>query len=309
MQFQLDETRDKEQAADTQLLTRAREMTIDAIRNGKEQWPDVKTFNKLMEKNLGLLALDTVSLKREYTSKSKLGAVTRDVVKELNETLPVELIATGGISSLQDVKHMGGNLGVGLQFRLSSFKAKRNGWIDPHFLYVMFNAKTATSSDTGVLQREILFPEISKRDFVIGYFFRQMKNDFCLDFTVEAALNKYTDSIHTFRTESMTLGFAVSKAFAINLDNVSTSISVKLFPYYNLINIDPKYWADYDAMLKSSNNAHATFHTLGLQTFLQADNIILFCNAKYVLNKMGETATPNRDFVRFVYTIGTMVAL
>ena len=236
-------------------------------------------------------------------------------VLALNNESHVHFIAAGGISNIDDLRKATGNLSIGLQFRLSDNKRVAGGafknWIDPHYLYIMFNTRTGTSSDSEILVRTFLFPELHKRDFVIGYFWHLEKNDFGIEPLFEASLSRYSDSAKTkmFRTESFILGTKFYKRFAIPVNKDTVNAVVQLFPFYNLINVDPKYFTDYEQLMSPSgkDNLHPTYHSVGMQAMVQIDNIMLFCNMKYVLNKGRDIDNP--DLKRFVYTIGSMITL
>ncbi|MBX2906625.1 MAG: hypothetical protein KF744_11340 [Taibaiella sp.] len=237
-------------------------------------------------------------------------SATQALVDTFNKIVPVKVLATGGISKIEDVKQSTGNLSFGLQFRLSEFRRVTSGraknWIDPHYLYIMFNAKTASSSDTNSIQRSFLFPELSRRDFVLGYFWQFLKDDWSIEPTFEGSLNRYADTSNSqmFRSESFLIGAKFAKSFT--LPGLGIVSGFQLFPYYNIINVDSKYWTDYTAMV-GATNSHPTFHNIGMQAVVQVDKAFIFCNMKYVLNKSDSNLNP--DFVRFVYTLGGMVSL
>ena len=118
-------------------------------------------------------------------------------VDTLNQSSNVAFIATGGINNLENIKQSYGHLGIGLLFRLSKYKLTKNNWIDPHFVYVIFNAKTATSPDSNSILKTFLFPELNKRDFVLGYFWEFRRNDWSIAPNFEVSLNRNTDSSNT----------------------------------------------------------------------------------------------------------------
>lgn len=234
---------------------------------------------------------------------------------ELNKTSHVRFIAAGGISNIDDVRKATGNLSIGIQFRLSDFKRSRSSlfrnWLDPHYIYLMFNTRTGTSSDTEILVRTFLFPELHKRDFVLGYFWHMEKNNWGIEPLFEGSLSRYSDSAKTttFRTESFILGSKFYKRFTVPINQDTIDAVVQLFPYYNMINVDPKYWDAYQTLLspEGSDMLKPTWHSVGLQAMVQIENVTMFCNMKYILNRTKDIH--NVDLQRFVYTIGTMITL
>jgi len=224
----------------------------------------------------------------------------------LNQSSPVKVILNGAISNMENLKQSYGSLAAGLQFRLTKYKVGKNNSIDPRFIYVMFNTKTATSPDSSSIQKTFLFPELNKRDFVLGYYSETIKNDWSYGPVAEFSMNRFVDTSDnkTFVSQCFLAGWKVSKAFKITSPNLN--VFLQFFPYYSVINVDPKFSKDYTGLLKEEN-IHATYHSIGLQTSVQIDNAVLFCNMKYILNKARGIQSP--DLVRFIYTIGTSVSL
>jgi hypothetical protein len=226
------------------------------------------------------------------------------IVKKLNESNSFTPVVTAGVSNLENSKQTYGSLSFGLQFRLSKYKLTKNNWIDPHFLYLIFSAKTASSPDSSSIQKTFMFPELNKRDFVIGYFWQFQKNDWTIAPTFEFSLNRFADTSNkkNFVSQSLTAGVRFQKS--LNFQNLKSFVS--LYPYYSLITVDKKYSEDYEDLIKETK-IPSTFHSFGLHVSAQFPNAILFCNMKYILNKEGELKS--RDLKRFIYTIGTLLSL
>jgi hypothetical protein len=225
-------------------------------------------------------------------------------VEELNKSPKVAPVVTGGISNLENPKKSYGSLSFGIQYRLSKYKVTKKNWIDPHYVYLIFSSKTATSPDSSSIQKTFMFPELNKRDFVLGYFWGFEKNDWTIAPTFEFSLNRFIDTGNTkiFISQSFTAGVKVQKAL---IDEKVNSF-VAFYPYYSLITVDRKYATDYQDLTKEVK-IPSTFHSLGLHISAQVPNGILFCNMKYILNKEGELKSP--DLKRYIYTIGTLLAL
>lgn len=225
-------------------------------------------------------------------------------IKELNEASPVKPIATGGVSNLENAKQSYGSLTLGLQFRLSKYKLSSKNWIDPHFIYLMFSAKTATSPDSSSLQKTFMFPELNKRDFVMGWHCDFIKNGWSLAPNFEFSFNRFSDTSlkRNFVSQSFILGFRIQKEFEST--PIKTFLSV--FPYYSLITVDKKYAVDYRKLI-GEDKIDRTFNSLGLNVSAQTTNGILFCNMKYILNK-GKNVS-STDLKTFIYTIGTLLSL
>lgn len=233
------------------------------------------------------------------------------IIDSLNKTDNFSLLASGGLTNLQDIDNSYGSLGVGLLYRLSKYhllnNSGKNSWIDPHYLYFMFNTKTGSSRDSSVIQKGILFPELVKRDLVIGYNWEVLnaKTKWAYAFNTEFSLSRFDSSDgRTFTTQNLVSGFKVSKGFYNKKFEIPSYL--QLFLYYHLINIDPKFFKDYNSLV-GEENAPPSFHTLGLQTTLQVKNVTLFSNMKYILNNTDKLNSP--DLKRFVYTFGTLFTL
>jgi hypothetical protein len=247
--------------------------------------------------------IDTLEAYRQL----KLDSLARDRADTLNTTSRVRINAAAGISNLDQFNAAVGNLSLGFLFRIGRYnKWKNSRVIDPHFLYAMWNTRTGSSEDTASLRRSFLFPDIHKRDFVLGYFWHLEVDDFGFEPTFEASLNRYRDSTgeNMFHSQSFLVGAKLYWEYSIPLGETGVDAAFQLFPYYNLINVDPK---DFKALktLLNEEHAHPTWHSVGLQTQVQVDKVALFCNAKYILNKQGDVEGP--DLQRFVYTIGTFL--
>lgn len=241
------------------------------------------------------------------TSAAKIDSV----LKALNEISRVKVLAAAGATQLEKIKEADANISIGLQFRLTKFQrrssASLKNWIDPHYVYVMFNARTVSSDDSLSLVKSFLFSEIGRRDFVLGYTFQLLDtNNHSIEPTLEVGLNTFRDTSgdHTFKSVHLTTGVRFQWFF--DLPTLNTHAYLQLYPYYNLISVDPKYFEDIQVML-GEPDIHPTHHTFGLQTQVQVDNIIFYCNAKYITNRGALINSP--DLKRFVYTIGTMIAL
>jgi hypothetical protein len=243
------------------------------------------------------------SLYRDYEDSLKRHELI-PVINKLNESSPFAPIVTAGITNLENTKQTYGSLSFGIQFRLTKYKLSKKNWIDPHYLYLMFSAKTATSPDSSSIQKTFMFPELNKRDFVFGYFSEFQKNDWTIAPTFEFSLNKFVDTANkkSFVSQSFNLGCRIQKSFSFN--NVNSFVS--LYPYYSLITVDKKYATDYQVLI-GEPKIPSTFHSIGLHVSAQIPNAILFCNMKYILNKEGHLQS--RDLKRYIYTIGTLLSL
>jgi hypothetical protein len=230
----------------------------------------------------------------------------------LNKIMPrLTVSGIGGISELQNPAQSGGNFSVQATFRLGKYKQIGNSkWADPAFLYMSFNTRTGASSDSAKLTKLFLFPNISKRDFVIGAYwqFRHLENDLCIEPIAEFSLNRYKGVIDStdygFGSESALLGVRFSKVQKFG--DTAFEAGFVLFPYYSIINVQPKNYESYAKLLKDA--LPYTVHTLGLQAVLQLSKVQFFADMKYILNRHSSNLALD-DFKGFTYTIGTMIAV
>lgn len=250
-------------------------------------------------------------VQRVYDSvyKAKLDEAYEDMlptlVNKLDSLPAITPAITAGVSNLENTKQSYGSLALGFQFRLSKYKVGKKGWIDPHFVYLLFSTKTATSPDSSTIQKTFMFPDLNKRDFVMGYYWLLMKKDWSVSPLFEFSLNRFSDTAikKNFVSTNFLLGIKFQKSF--DQDGGITPF-ISFFPYYSLISVDKKYAVDYKKMI-GEEEIPTVFHSLGLQVSCQVTKGILFCNMKYILNKEGDIKSP--ELKRFIYTIGTMIGL
>lgn len=237
-------------------------------------------------------------------SRSEEYAILNDYVDEMNRTKRWRPIASLGISGIENgLSTSKGVAQVGVAIRVTNYKLCSNGWIDPAFVYAIYNVRTAVSNDTGSIQKSFLFPELNKRDFTLGWYSEFRRGRLKISPMAEFSLNKITDSTGTKHFVSN--NFVIGAKFEIGAVADSINGFLSIFPYHAIINVDPKY-KDYELILKEAG-AHHTFHCLGMNVTAEVNRVLLFCNMKYILNKEKEIISP--DLKRFVYTVGTLVAL
>ena len=234
-------------------------------------------------------------------------------INNSNQDPHVVISGIGGITDLETANQSGGNFSIASTFRLGDYhRMGKSKWVDPAFLYLAFNARTSSSSDSSILAKTFLFPDISKRDFVIGAFFsfRSMTN-WAIEPTVEFSLNQYKKTLsdsttHVFKSESAMLGVKFTKTYFVNIAKDSTvPISFSLYPYYSLISVDPKYSVDYNAIL-GEKNLPSTFNSVGFEATLQVSKFVIFANMKMVLNNTNNIS--NQDLKGFTYVLGTIIS-
>jgi hypothetical protein len=245
----------------------------------------------------------TDSLYKIYTDTLK-NIELLSLVNKLNESSPFVPVLTAVVTNLENTRQTYGSLSLGFQFRLSKYKLTKKGWVDPHYLYLLFSTKTATSPDSSSVQKTFMFPELNKRDFVLGYYWEFLKNHWTVAPTFEFSLNRFVDTANqkSFVSQSFNTGIRIQKSFSF--EKVNSFVS--LYPYYSLITVDKKYAQDYQFLI-GEPSIPSTFHSVGLHISAQVPNAILFCNMKFILNNEGDLKS--RDLKRYIYTIGTLLNL
>jgi hypothetical protein len=243
---------------------------------------------------------------------------TDNTVEFLNEnTSRFQPLITGGVGDVNQQSITGsagsGIVTLGLQYRITRFKAKMLSKsryvVDPHYIYVAWNALAAKSDDSSNILKRVLFPELTKNDFILGYHHDVTEGNFTRGIFGEVSFATYNDTLTSvkdslFRTQNFTLGYQVS--FTGNLPNLNVPAGFKAQVYCNIINIDPKYNAGVRRVTKNEN-LHHTFFNIGARIQAEVNGATLFFNGKYILNPHGGVSDP--DLVRFVYTVGTLVSL
>jgi len=249
---------------------------------------DAKVSKELNDKLEKIQSIDNID--------SKVDSLTK-IFNETNTTdsgcCKVKIFATGGADPTTTNLSQGtGNLAIGAMIKLGN---GNKSWRE---FYAMYNAHAANSSDTSLLQKTFLFPEIGKRLLVIGYAWVSTVPNSCFQIVPfgEVSYNKITSSNDSsaFYSISPTLGCR----FELHNDNVrfgdtSAPFILSFVPYYNLISTDPKYFsATNNVYNEILNDKHLppTFHSVGLTTSLQLSNFQIFANVKYVMNTKSDSS-------------------
>lgn len=239
----------------------------------------------------------------------KIDSLVDGIIVEMDKEPDLTISGIGGVSNLESIDKAGGNFSICATFKLGGNKRiGKSCWIDPPFLYLAFNTRTHSSSDTASFSRSLLFPEISKRDFIIGTFFRfrHAITNWVIRPLAEFSLNRYntnaTDSTASLRTESFLLGVKFSQEQNFTLaQGTSYMAGFQLFPYYNLIHIQEKN----QKHLPPGLLLPRSLHTFGVQAVLQVSGLQLFANAKYMLSNTKAAGVD--DLTGMTYTIGTVI--
>jgi hypothetical protein len=253
--------------------------------------------------------IDVMGMKYLSDMQEQVNESINDIIIEMENEPDLTISGFGGVSNLENVGKAGGNFSICATFKLGHNKRVGNSyWIDPPYLYLAFNTQTHSSSDTSVFSRAFLFPEISKRDFIIGTFLRftHAPTNWEIKPTAEFSLNRYNaaDSTSPLRTESFLIGaqFSKSQTFT-NRDGTSIAAGFQLFPYYNLIHTQEKNLKYLP--FPQPNLFPRSLHTIGIQAILQVSALQLFANVKYILS---DTKTAGvDDLIGMTYTIGTVI--
>lgn len=238
--------------------------------------------------------------------------LTEKIVNEFTKTEPVVTIkGIGGVGNIENADQVAGNLSLVANFRPMDFvRTCNNNYAYTTYLYMIFNTRTAYSSDTITFAKNVLFPDISKRDFVIGLVpsFLNINNGWRIEGLLELSLNKYNQTADSsssfFKSTSGWFGFRGSKIYSLKVDDNNLDFGFQISLYYNFISIDPKYFKVYNQML-GETDLPPTFHTVGCMASVQISKLIVFANMKCVLNK--SEAINNIDLKGFNYIIGTML--
>ncbi|MGN6475712.1 MAG: hypothetical protein ACTHKV_00700 [Flavipsychrobacter sp.] len=257
---------------------------------------------------------ESLDLKRDQIKDLSMKQAILDMdttIKYLNNSSNVMLSVTGGLSGLEKV--VSGNAAINATFRVSKYKPWGK-WIDPAYIYMGFNAKTNTSGDSGVLDKAILFPQINKRDFVLGFIweFYNPSSNWDIQAVGELSLNRYKYAVDSaksdfFYTQSLLAGLKFSKTGTVTISDSSIVAGFQLFPYISIINVQVKDWDKYSVAFDNNKSLAPTWNCVGMQAILQISSVMLFCDMRYIMNKDDSNRPYNMR--GFNYTIGTMVAV
>ncbi len=239
----------------------------------------------------------------DNTLKKKMDTL----VDSLNNLPVCYFNVQGGINNVETFTRLSGNASLLGVFRISKFKFRDKSYkiLDPNYIYIGFNTRTAFSDDTALLVKTFLFPELNKRDFIIGFFTNSLNNatGWETSFLAEFSLNKHFIDKRSsmFNSTSIKFGMEKKKTFT-NQNNIWISFS----PYVNIIHVDEKNEQTYNALFKETN-LPSTYVANGIIITLGSPTTNLFCDIKYVGNM--NAGISNNDLKGMVYTIGIKSAL
>lgn len=223
----------------------------------------------------------------------------------------VRIIGMGSANDITSARGLGGNLALGAYMKVQ--KSMFNKWYSRHAFYALFNARAGNTSDTSVVARTFLFPDIGKRDFTLGYEMLIYKEEaspfrfipFC-EFSWSRNVFTKADTTNSFHSLNFLLGAKLSLSTTFKVGNdVEKPFNFIFYPYYQLITVDPKDFALRNEMLREYN-LPPTFHTLGFYASLQVAELALFANYKQILN--GTDGINNRDLKGGTLVIGALIA-
>jgi hypothetical protein len=239
---------------------------------------------------------------------------TYATVAQLNKISRFQPIISAGVSNIFQNQRGNavGSISLGLQYRATNFNPvlvnedEADYKIDPHYLYVAWSTSTAKSDDSANVLKTIVFPELAKSDFIIGWHRDVIKGNILRGWTAELTFTTYKDSTNKYLSRSESLIGGHFWAFTGTIPGLNVPAGLKILAYGNVINIDPKYNRDLQ-IITNGAKLHNTFFNLGCRIQAEVNGANIFFNGKYILNPHGEVESP--DLLRFVYTIGTLVSL
>lgn len=263
--------------------------------------PAVSVFNKIQQ-NTNRPG-SKVSKKKDRSEYARIDS--------LNNTPYFMPLITAGLSGIESLGETGfGSAELGSIFRLSSYDTTSRGFPHAYLLYVAFGIRTANNYyDSSNAIKNIIFPELNKRDFVVGVYKQYLINRWDVSPTFEFSINSYKDSIQVNKFVSTGGVLGCRFKYQVNLSNSSntnfTKSFVEIFPYFSIVDIDPKYKRSLQ-VITGEEKIRNTYTAFGMRISVQFDRATLYANGKYLLQ---QNSSSNQDLQHFVYTIGSRIGL
>ena len=224
----------------------------------------------------------------------------------------VKIVGSASLNDLASVSSSNGTMSFGGYFRLG----KRSG------LYMFFNTKPSASSDSSSIGKTFIFPELSSRDFIVGYSYARLYNkNWTGSFFGEISLCKHSNIIDTtknvvdFNSTQLILGMRFSKSYFYTINKKPHSLGFSFIPYLQGISVSSKYAESYRKTLdgfKDTNGGNGSqdlplgLFAAGIRGQIDFEDFSFFCNTKFPLNT-SSSGNINNELKQFVYTIGVAI--
>jgi hypothetical protein len=192
--------------------------------------------------------------------------------------------------------------------------------------YVYFNPAAAISNDSATMAKTFLFPEISRRLFVIGYERKfPLTRNKNLDRTTSENQQITWSLFGEFSTshfDTGSHGFYAFNAMAgpkltLQGSYAGFPFGLQIIPYYSLTAVEQKYWIAMDRSLVNPNfdeltnykGVPPTVHAAGINIKGSISSFEVFANYKYILNNdlNNNPNIHNPDLKTTVLTIGVNI--
>lgn len=249
------------------------------------------------------------------------------------DSVSISIIGVAGASSVDGLKQNSAAVSVGISFAWGKHYNRNTGWYhlyQRNSFYMLFNPASAVSNDSLSVAKTYLFPEISKRDFVLGYervFPFALRNRLdhtnnearptTFSFFSEFSTSHYDTGNSAFRNYNVTTGFKVT----YRNENAGLGFGIQIIPYYSFIGSERKDWNNRNQSILGLNSTALdtlqhkgippTVHAFGVNCKGSISSFEVFANFKYILNadinlnKTIEMANPS--FQTTLLTIGVVI--
>jgi hypothetical protein len=225
----------------------------------------------------------------------------------------VKIIGSASLNDLNSISSSKGTMSFGGYFRLD----KRNS------IYMFFNTKPDASSDSSSAGKTFIFPELSSRDFIVGYSYGRIYNkNWSESFFTEISLCKHSNMIDTsknlvnFNSTQIIIGMRFSKTYYYTINKKPHTIGFSFIPYFQGISVSSKYADSYRKTLDGYKNLNGGsgkedlplgIFAAGIRGQIDFEDFSFFCNTKFPLNT-SNSGNINNDLKQFVYTIGVAIS-
>jgi hypothetical protein len=261
--------------------------------------------------------------------------------EEYPDSIAVSIIGVGGASAVQSLNQENAGVSFGMALKWGKHEQIRTKKVDniqtadttyklyqSNLFYFLFNPVPANSNDSDNISKTFLFPELSKKDFTVGFekiFPLVRPRDMTLNTTgfrnttiscfTELSTSHYDTGENYFRTWCAMAGAKLSFQGMIS----GLNFGFQVIPYYSLISVEQKYFNALNLDLISKGTAELdtlphkgippATHSVGLNFKASISSFEIFANIKYVLNDK-INYNPNitdPDLKNTVITVGLLI--
>ncbi len=245
------------------------------------------------------------------------------------DSVKIQFIGMASAASVDQLKKASGAVSIGISVAWGGHKALDQSYrlYQRNNFYMLFNPVSIVSNDSASKPKTFLFPDIGKRDFVVGYervfpfsgrggldATNNIIRPLTFSSFAEFSTSHYDTGVNNFRTYNLVAGLKLT----YQNSELGLPFGFQIIPNYSFIYVEPKDWNGMDMSLLgkpssafyslSDKGMPPTIHTLGLNFKLSISALEFFANFKYALNrKLSDNDNIPNDFKNTAVVFGMLV--